>query len=145
MPRTVRGVAYVVQWYRNQALRFWVQRRRSRILIASSQPKTHRCMCSQAHIINTALCLDNHSYLSPPHFYHLPTMPVSRLLKRVNSFVGDCEGGAPQRSLMSVYRHFGLHQFSPSSLVPTYTCGDERFSRENMFGGAEKHFPRPMR
>lgn len=51
---------------------------------------------------------------------------------------------APEKDLMQVYREFGLHQFSPSTLVPTHTCGDKRYARSVLYGSG-KHFPRPMR
>lgn len=68
-----------------------------------------------------------------------------RLTYLERSFMGHCgKEPDPQKNLMEVYREFGLHQFSPSTLVPTYTCGDERFARSLLYG-AGKHFPHPMR
>lgn len=70
--------------------------------------------------------------------------PVAFLILR-RSFMGHCGSKPdPEKDLMRVYREFGLHQLSPSTLVPTYTCGDERFARSLLYG-AGKHFPRPMR
>ena len=50
-----------------------------------------------------------------------------------------------ERNLMNVYREFGLHQMPPSSLVPSVTCGDERFARDKLFNSTEKDYPHPMR
>ncbi|CAM9369775.1 unnamed protein product [Laminaria digitata] len=65
--------------------------------------------------------------------------------RRNDGFMGHCGGKKPkpEKDLMQVYREFGLHQISPSTLVPTYTCGDERYARSLLYG-AGKHFPRPM-
>lgn len=57
-------------------------------------------------------------------------------------FTGDCD---PDRSLMKVYRDFGLHQMAPSSLIPSVTCGDARFSREKLFNAEEKTYPKPAK
>ena len=50
-----------------------------------------------------------------------------------------------ETKLMNVYRDFGLHQLSPSSVVPTVTCGDERFARGALFNSTEKDYPHPTR
>ena len=50
-----------------------------------------------------------------------------------------------ETNLMTVYRDFGLHQLSPSSVVPTVTCGDERFARGALFNSTEKDYPHPTR
>lgn len=44
---------------------------------------------------------------------------------------------------MRLYKKFGLHQISPSSLVPEHACGDSWFSRSRLFKD-DKHFPHPM-
>lgn len=61
---------------------------------------------------------------------------------RNRNFVGACD---ERRSLMNVYRDFGIHQIAPSSIIPTVTCGDEKFSRVKLFGGEGKDYPKPAR
>ncbi len=34
---------------------------------------------------------------------------------------------------MGVYREFGLHRMTPSSLVPENTCGDEVFDKDKLY------------
>lgn len=53
--------------------------------------------------------------------------------------------GDEENNLMHVYRDFGLHQITPSSLIPTVTCGDETFARSRLFNGTEKDTPHPAR
>ncbi|CAM9235118.1 unnamed protein product [Ectocarpus sp. 4 AP-2014] len=45
--------------------------------------------------------------------------------------------------LMEVYREFGLHRMTPSSLVPENTCGDEVFDYHRLYNASLKDIPRP--
>lgn len=81
--------------------------------------------------------------LSMPFWFSLLFDFPSLLLSKF-SFVGDCGKEPDEKNLMNLYGEFGLHEFSPSELVATHTCGDERFARSKLFGTG-KHYPRPMR
>lgn len=61
-----------------------------------------------------------------------------------SSYFGECKPDAAERSLMSVYRKFGLHRLFMNELIPLYGCKDKRFDRGYLFRDG-KHYPRPMR
>lgn len=50
-----------------------------------------------------------------------------------------------ENDLMEVYREFGLHRMTPSSLVPENTCGDEAFEYDRLFNASLKDSPHPAR
>lgn len=58
------------------------------------------------------------------------------------SFIGDCNREPPKRNLMIAYRQFGLHAMFMDELTPSYTCEDDRFSRDDLFHFG-KTYPKP--
>lgn len=75
--------------------------------------------------------------------YYDSSFPSSGLFSPV-FYASRLYAAGAQNDLMEVYREFGLHSMTPSSLVPENTCEDELFARDHLYNSSLKDYDHPV-